>query len=115
VGLVDTSLDGEFDAEQACKFMKIGLLCTQESPKLRPSMSSVVKMLTGNMDVDDSKITKPALISDFMDLKVRSNKESSSYVKNSSTYNTSSSSDNHDTTMSSVTTTTFAAVYDETM
>ncbi|XP_047153591.1 cold-responsive protein kinase 1-like [Vigna umbellata] len=115
VGLVDTSLDGEFDAEQACKFMKIGLLCTQESPKLRPSMSSVVKMLTGKIDVDDSKITKPALISDFMDLKVRRNEESSSYVKNSSTYDTYSSSDNHDTTMSSVTTTTFAAVYDESM
>ncbi|WVZ00948.1 hypothetical protein V8G54_027017 [Vigna mungo] len=115
VGLVDTSLDGEFDAEQACKFMKIGLLCTQESPKLRPSMSSVVKMLTGKIDVDDSKITKPALISDFMDLKVRRNEESSSYVKNSSTYDTYSSSDNHDTTMSSATTTTFAAVYDESM
>ena len=58
VELVDISLNGEFDAEQACKFLKISLLCTQESPKLRPSMSSVVKMLTGKMDVNDSKITK---------------------------------------------------------
>ncbi|KAK7334956.1 hypothetical protein VNO80_26725 [Phaseolus coccineus] len=114
VGLVDASLD-EFDAEQACEFMKIGLLCTQESPKLRPSMSSVVKMLTGKMNVDDSKITKPALISDFMDLKVRRNEESSTDVKNSSMYNTTSSSDNHDTTMSSATTTTFAAIYDESL
>ncbi|ESW21251.1 hypothetical protein PHAVU_005G055000 [Phaseolus vulgaris] len=114
VGLVDTSLD-EFDAEQACEFMKIGLLCTQESPKLRPSMSSVVKMLTGKMNVDDSKITKPALISDFMDLKVRTHEESSSDVKNSSMYNTTSSSDNHDTTMSSATTTNFAAIYDESL
>ncbi|CAJ1958040.1 unnamed protein product [Sphenostylis stenocarpa] len=115
VGLVDSSLQGEFDAVQACKFMKIGLLCTQESPKLRPSMSSVVKMLTGKMNVDDSKITKPALISDFMDLKVRREEESGSDVKNSSMFNTSSSSYNHDTTMSSATTTTFAAIYDESM
>lgn len=71
VGLVDTSLNGDFDPEQACKFLKIGLLCTQDAPKLRPSMSTVVKMLTGIIDIDDSKITKPGLISDFMDLKVR--------------------------------------------
>ncbi|XP_027342403.1 cold-responsive protein kinase 1 isoform X2 [Abrus precatorius] len=115
VELVDTSLNGEFDAEQACMFLKIGLLCTQDSPKLRPSMSSVVKMLTGKMDVDYSKITKPALISDFMDLKVRSKQESYTDTKNLSTYNTSSSSDNHDTTMSSTVTTTFTAKYDQSM
>lgn len=105
---MDISLNGEFDAEQACKFLKISLLCTQESPKLRPSMSSVVKMLTGKMDVNDSKITKPALISDFMDLKVRRNEESSIDMKNSSMYTT-FSSDNHDTTSSFATTTTFTA------
>ncbi|KAM7492837.1 hypothetical protein LguiA_035758 [Lonicera macranthoides] len=72
VGLVDTSLNGEFDAEEACKFLKIGLLCTQDTPKLRPSMSTVVKMLNGEVNVDDDTITKPGLISDFMDLKIRS-------------------------------------------
>lgn len=71
--LVDTSLDGDFDAEQACKFLKIGLLCTQDALKLRPSMSTILKMLTGEMEVDDNKITKPGLISDFMDLKIKSN------------------------------------------
>lgn len=120
VGLVDTSLNGDFDAEQACKFLKIALLCTQESPKLRPSMSSVVKMLTGKMDVDDSKITKPALISDLMDLKVRRKNESTiDMMMASSTYNTSSASDNQDTTMSSSAaasaTTTFIAQYDQSM
>ena len=75
VGLVDPALNGDFDAEQACNFLKIGLLCTQDSPKLRPSMSTVVKMLTGEMNVDDNEITKPGLISDFMDLKVRSNEK----------------------------------------
>jgi hypothetical protein len=75
VGLVDTALNGDFDVEQACNFLKIGLLCTQDSPKLRPSMSTVVKMLTGEMSIDDYEITKPGLISDFMDLKVRSNEK----------------------------------------
>ncbi|XP_016504108.1 cold-responsive protein kinase 1 [Nicotiana tabacum] len=69
--LVDTSLDGDFDAEQACRFLKIGLLCTQDALKLRPSMSTILKMLTGQIEVDDNKITKPGLISDFMDLKVK--------------------------------------------
>ncbi|KAK7243957.1 hypothetical protein RIF29_38772 [Crotalaria pallida] len=116
VGLVDPSLNGEFDAEQACKYLKIGLLCTQESPKLRPSMTSVVKMLTGKMDADDRKITKPALISDFMDLKVRKNQESNI----DTTYNTSSASENQDSTMTSsapsTSVTTFStAQYDQSM
>ncbi|KAL1349780.1 cold-responsive protein kinase 1 isoform X2 [Arachis hypogaea] len=93
VALVDISLNGKFDAEQACRFLKIGLLCTQDSPRIRPSMSSVVKMLTGEMTVDDSKITKPALITDIMDLKVRKKQEiNNSNMKTTSTYNTNTSS-----------------------
>ncbi|AES66259.1 cold-responsive protein kinase 1 [Medicago truncatula] len=116
VGLVDTSLNGEFDAEQACKFLKIGLLCTQESPKSRPSMSTVVKMLTGEMKVDDSMMTKPALISDFMDLKVRHKQESITDMKTSSSYNTSSASEHQDTTIiSSAATSTFTTQYDHSM
>lgn len=116
VGLVDTALNGDFDAEQACNFLKIGLLCTQDSPKLRPSMSTVVKMLTGEMNFDDDKITKPGLISDFMDLKVRSNEKNKPETTNTS-YNVSSGSDNLDNSiLSSGTTTaatmTFTALYD---
>ncbi|GAA0162942.1 transmembrane signal receptor [Lithospermum erythrorhizon] len=66
--LIDTSLNGDFDIEEACKFLKIGLLCTQDSLKLRPSMSTVVKMLTGETSINGSNITKPGLISDFMDI-----------------------------------------------
>ncbi|KAF7822508.1 cold-responsive protein kinase 1-like [Senna tora] len=113
--LVDVSLNGEFDAEEACKFLKIGLLCTQDVPKFRPSMSSVVKMLTGEMDVDDSKITNPGLISDFMDLKVGVKPKSNVDMKILSSYNASSASDNQDTTMTSAAstaaTTTFTAQY----
>ncbi|GMP51846.1 hypothetical protein CsSME_00017916 [Camellia sinensis var. sinensis] len=73
VGLVDTSLNGYFDAEEACRYLKIGLLCTQDAPKLRPSMSTVVNMLIGKVDINENEMTKPALISDFMDLKIKSN------------------------------------------
>ncbi|XP_020532916.1 cold-responsive protein kinase 1 isoform X2 [Jatropha curcas] len=86
VGLVDTSLNGDFDAEEACRFLKIGLLCTQDAPRLRPSMSTVVKMLTGEKEVNDSKITKPGLITDFMDLKVRG-PPNPKPQKNTSSYN----------------------------
>lgn len=69
--LVDSGLNGVFDAEEACRYLKIGLLCTQDSPKLRPTMSTVVRFLTGEKDTDYRKITRPGLISDFMDLTVR--------------------------------------------
>jgi serine/threonine protein kinase len=116
VALVDTSLNGEFDAEQACKFLKIGLLCTQESPKCRPSMSTVVKMLTGEMEVDDSKMTKPALISDFMDLKVRHKQESIIDTRTLSSYDTSSASEHQeDTTIISAATSTFTTQHDHSM
>ncbi|XVF87956.1 hypothetical protein PTKIN_Ptkin19aG0010100 [Pterospermum kingtungense] len=106
VGLVDSSLNGDFDAEEACRFLKVGLLCTQDTPKFRPSMSSVVKLLTGERDVDERKITKPGLISDFMDLKVRSSEKTKPDSKYTSSYNASSSSDNLDnSTLSSGTST----------
>ncbi|GKV04124.1 hypothetical protein SLEP1_g16323 [Rubroshorea leprosula] len=117
VVLVDPSLGGDFDAEEACRFLKIGLLCTQDTPKLRPSMSTVVKMLMGENQIDENKITKPALITDFMDLKVRSSQSLKPRAKKSSSYNASSSSDNVDSTLSSgistAATTTFTAQYDQ--
>lgn len=111
VGLIDTALNGDFDVEDAVKFLKIGLLCTQDAPKLRPSMSTVVKMLTGKMDLDDNKITKPGLISDFMDLKVRgAQKKPGTTI----TSNVSSGSDNLDSEvlLSGTTSATFTVLYD---
>ncbi|XP_072952589.1 cold-responsive protein kinase 1-like [Typha angustifolia] len=68
--IVDTFLDDDFDTEEACRFLKVGLLCTQDAPRARPSMSTVIKMLTGESSVD-VKITKPGLISDFKQLKIK--------------------------------------------
>ncbi|XP_071722800.1 cysteine-rich receptor-like protein kinase 1 [Rutidosis leptorrhynchoides] len=42
---IDAGLDGRFEAESARRVLQIGLLCTQASVALRPSMSNVVTML----------------------------------------------------------------------
>ncbi|XP_047939273.1 cold-responsive protein kinase 1-like [Salvia hispanica] len=115
--LVDTALNGQFDAEQACKFFKIGLLCTQDSPKLRPSMSTVVRMLTGEQNFDEDAITKPGLISDFMDLKIKSDpKPKPNAHLTSSNFNSSGSDTAANSTWTSApsshATFSFTAVYD---
>ncbi|KAK4491829.1 hypothetical protein RD792_002606 [Penstemon davidsonii] len=121
VALVDTSLDGDFDAEQACRFLKIGLLCTQDSPKLRPSMSAVVRMLAGEREVDENTITKPGLISDFMDLKIKSTPKTKPDMNQNtySNYNSSGSDTLDNTTLtsapSSQATMSFTAIYDRSM
>lgn len=64
VNLVDTSLAGDYDVEEACNYLKIGLLCIQDVPKQRPSMSTVVMMLMGEIEVND-KISRPGLLSEL--------------------------------------------------
>ncbi|KAF3670157.1 putative LRR receptor-like serine/threonine-protein kinase [Capsicum annuum] len=48
--LVDANLS-EFDVDEVKKVIMIALLCTQTSPGLRPSMSRVIAMLTGDAEV----------------------------------------------------------------
>ncbi|KAF7112780.1 hypothetical protein RHSIM_RhsimUnG0193400 [Rhododendron simsii] len=117
VGLVDTSLNGEFDAEVACRFLKIGLLCTQDDPNIRPFMSTVVKMLTGEIDIEGKEITKPALISEFMDLRDKTTLKAKPYKTNSSYIDTSSFGNLKNSLLSpgmmSLPTMTFTAIYDQ--
>ncbi|KAK8712306.1 hypothetical protein V6N13_147546 [Hibiscus sabdariffa] len=79
--LVDMSMSGDHDDEEAQKFLKIGLLCTQEVPKHRPSMYQVVKMLTGENPVDDQNISRPGLLPEFRSL--RAHKEKSDIITES--------------------------------
>ncbi|KAL9679952.1 hypothetical protein QQ045_017823 [Rhodiola kirilowii] len=101
VSIVDMTMNGLFDAEEACRFLKIALLCTQDSPKLRPSMSSVVKMLIGEKSFEERTITRPGLISDFMDLKVRAPSTKQPEMKDPNNNNTTSSDEGYDLTVSS--------------
>lgn len=57
---VDPGLEGNFNSEEASRLLQIGLVCVQASAELRPSMSSVVKMLTGNHELPQP--TQPPFI-----------------------------------------------------
>ncbi|KAF8647677.1 hypothetical protein HU200_065315 [Digitaria exilis] len=78
--IIDIDIGDDLDVEEACRFLKIGLLCTQDAMARRPNMTNVVQMLTGEKRISTDKITRPAMITDFADLKVR-NKEQRSNAR----------------------------------
>lgn len=47
--LVDPRLGSNYNKEEALRMIKVAVLCTNSSPELRPSMSSIVSMLVGNV------------------------------------------------------------------
>ncbi|XP_054789731.1 probable LRR receptor-like serine/threonine-protein kinase At1g56140 isoform X3 [Prosopis cineraria] len=51
VELVDPRLSSDFNEEEVNRMVGISLLCTQSSPLLRPAMSRVVAMLSGDIEV----------------------------------------------------------------
>lgn len=51
--LVDSRLGSDYNEEEAMVMIKIAFLCTDGSPANRPSMSSVVSMLEGQMPVGE--------------------------------------------------------------
>ncbi|KAB1216501.1 hypothetical protein CJ030_MR4G023086 [Morella rubra] len=116
--LVDTSLNEDLNPEEACGFLKIGLLCTQDMPKCRPSMSTVVRMLQGEIRVYDMEISKPGLLSQFMDTKESGGQKYKEEAKNTSDTPTSglgklyNSSSSTGITTTSVATMTFNSIYD---
>lgn len=65
--LVDPSLGGEFNKEEAVRMIKVALLCTNPSPALRPNMSEVVKMLKGRTHVPEL-IMDPSIFGDELRL-----------------------------------------------
>ncbi|BFG30841.1 hypothetical protein CerSpe_171150 [Prunus speciosa] len=63
LGLVDPRLT-EFDENEATRMIKTALLCTQASPMMRPSMSRVVAMLSGDIEAS-TVISKPSYLTDW--------------------------------------------------
>ncbi|XP_068654171.1 probable LRR receptor-like serine/threonine-protein kinase At1g56140 [Aristolochia californica] len=61
--LVDPALS-EFNKEEALRIITVSLLCTQASPLLRPPMSRVVRMLSGDIEVG-AVASKPGYLSDL--------------------------------------------------
>ncbi|XP_028078446.1 probable LRR receptor-like serine/threonine-protein kinase At1g56140 isoform X4 [Camellia sinensis] len=63
VELVDANLS-EFNEEEVKRVIGVSLLCTQTSPTLRPSMSRVVAMLSGDIEVSDVT-SRPGYLTDW--------------------------------------------------
>ena len=63
VDLADAKLS-DFNEEEVKRLIGVSLLCTQASPTLRPSMSRVVAMLSGDIEV--SIVTsRPGYLTDW--------------------------------------------------
>uniref|UniRef100_A0A0R0HU11 Protein kinase domain-containing protein n=1 Tax=Glycine max TaxID=3847 RepID=A0A0R0HU11_SOYBN len=61
--LVDKSLDpNSYDAEEVKKIIGIALMCTQSSAAMRPSMSEVVVLLSGNHLLEHMRPSMPLFI-----------------------------------------------------
>ncbi|KAB5547900.1 hypothetical protein DKX38_011306 [Salix brachista] len=65
-GIIDKSMEIE-DAEEIQRVVQIGLLCTQESPNLRPTMTEVVQMLRKE-EVELPSPSKPPFTDELMEL-----------------------------------------------
>nr|XP_028954646.1 probable LRR receptor-like serine/threonine-protein kinase At1g56140 isoform X2 [Malus domestica] len=63
LGLVDPRLT-KFDETEATRLIRVALMCTQGSPMARPSMSRVVAMLSGDIDVG-TVMSKPSYLTDY--------------------------------------------------
>ncbi|KAM4071026.1 hypothetical protein ACB094_11G030300 [Castanea mollissima] len=63
VDLVDVKLS-EFNEEEVKRVIGVSFLCTQSSPTLRPSMSRVVAMLLGDIEVS-TVTSKPGYLTDW--------------------------------------------------
>ncbi|XP_054795644.1 cysteine-rich receptor-like protein kinase 2 [Prosopis cineraria] len=61
--LVDNTLDpNDYDPEEVKKIIEIGLLCTQASPVIRPTMSEVVLLLKSKGLLEHMKPTMPIFV-----------------------------------------------------
>ncbi|CAI9087855.1 OLC1v1022039C1 [Oldenlandia corymbosa var. corymbosa] len=65
--LVDPRLGSNFNEEKALRMIKVALMCTNPSPALRPTMSSVVSLLEGRSR-DDDLTSDPSIYHDGLKL-----------------------------------------------
>uniref|UniRef100_F6H1U8 Protein kinase domain-containing protein n=1 Tax=Vitis vinifera TaxID=29760 RepID=F6H1U8_VITVI len=63
--LVDPSLGSNFSEEEVMRMLNLALLCTNQSPTLRPPMSSVVSMLDGKIAVQAPTIKHDSMNPDM--------------------------------------------------
>ncbi|KAI3497797.1 hypothetical protein L1887_33343 [Cichorium endivia] len=63
--LVDPRLGSEFSKREAVRMIKISLLCTNQSPALRPTMSEVVNILEGRTKIKEANLNQVTLEDEF--------------------------------------------------
>ncbi|XP_057842065.2 cold-responsive protein kinase 1 [Cryptomeria japonica] len=90
--LVDPNLE-EYSEEEASRFIKVALSCTQATPKTRPTMSQVVTMLSEGHTFTENSLSRPGFISDLTDLKKRTPQKPSSSTSMHEGASTSNSSE----------------------
>ncbi|KAL0795774.1 hypothetical protein Bca101_067151 [Brassica carinata] len=49
--IVDPVLQGDYNSKEAVRMIKVAIVCTNSSPSLRPTMSEVVQMLEGEIEI----------------------------------------------------------------
>lgn len=67
--VVDPRLQGEYNSDEMCLVLKIGLLCSHPSATARPSMQQVVQYLDGEMPIPE--MTRTNLRFNVLDLMQR--------------------------------------------
>ncbi|TYG54325.1 hypothetical protein ES288_D09G180200v1 [Gossypium darwinii] len=68
--LVDSVLGMNYPEADAVRYIKVGLLCVQETARFRPEMSTALKMLTNEIDIEGVQISQPGLVADLMNIKL---------------------------------------------
>ncbi|KAI3706387.1 hypothetical protein L6452_24090 [Arctium lappa] len=61
--LIDPALTS-YDKQQATRMIGVALMCVQASPSLRPAMSRVIAMLSGDVEIS-AVLTKPSYLTDW--------------------------------------------------
>ncbi|QCD76914.1 brassinosteroid insensitive 1-associated receptor kinase 1 [Vigna unguiculata] len=104
-GLVDERLGQELNETEVEKVVRIALLCTNASVSLRPTMSEVVKMFEGELDIPDA-IPEPSSYSEDLRFKalrdLNQHRSKQSLSGNSSTHIFSSASGGNTHTSSNI-------------
>ncbi|KAK1439630.1 hypothetical protein QVD17_05450 [Tagetes erecta] len=95
--MVDNSMIEDVDMYEACRYLKIGLLCSQSLPKSRPSMSDVMKMLNDEIDLNEKDLSDPGLLSELAKYKTVKNNTLGTTFSGSGMHENSSSYGNTET------------------
>ncbi|XP_076948607.1 putative LRR receptor-like serine/threonine-protein kinase At1g07650 [Bidens hawaiensis] len=95
--LVDQELCSNFNKKEALRMIEIALLCINKSPALRPTMSEVVNMLEGHIEITETdNLTTADDEFRLQALKLKLEEIQSPYFDEQETFTKASSSISHD-------------------